>query len=300
MAMETRAGGLGQHVSVPVLLAGLSAIAFGCGDLLGGVAIRRSGRQESSLGLAMVATMVGAVLIGTYVLVRPPEVVRFADVAWPVAAGLFMAVTRPLMYLGMARGPVAVFAPVFGLTMIAVPAVIGPFIGERLAGLEVLGVLSAVVSVVLLSGEGGVPRPGRLLRSPAVGLAVVVGTSIGMGGVFLTQAAPEAGELPALLVLVSGLVVLPVFHRVRIGTFRPDRAVVGFGVVLGVSSGTAMVLSTAAYLRGSAAVVTALIALAPGVSVVIAWRFLGERLYLLQAVGGAFGVAAVVAFALAG
>ncbi len=99
MAMETRAGGLGQHVSVPVLLAGLSAIAFGCGDLLGGVAIRRSGRQESSLGLAMVATMVGAVLIGTYVLVRPPEVVRFADVAWPVAAGLFMAVTRPLMYL---------------------------------------------------------------------------------------------------------------------------------------------------------------------------------------------------------
>ncbi len=285
---------------VPVILAGLSAIAFGCGDLLGGVAIRRSGRPESSLGLAMVATTVGALLVGLLVIARPPEAVRFADVAWPVAAGLLMAVNRPLVYLGMARGPVALFAPVFGLTMVAVPVIIGPFIGQHLDSREVLGVLLVVVAVVLLSGEGGIPRLGSFLRNSAVGLAMVVGTSIGLGGVFLSQAAPEAGELPAFLVLVSGVVVLPIFVRARTGTFRPDRAIVGFGVVMGSSSALAMALSTAAYLRGSAAVVTALIALAPGVSVVISWRFLGERLYLLQAVGGLFGVAAVVAFALAG
>ena len=68
--------------------------------------------------------------------------------------------------------------------------------------------------------------------------------------------------------------------------------------MLGFTSGTAFVLSTAAYLRGSAAVVTALIALCPGVSVGIAWRFLGERVAPLQVLGGAFGVASVVAFAL--
>ena len=285
---------------VPVILAGLSAIMFGFGDLLGGVAIRRSGRQRSPLGLAMVATMVGAVCVGLYLLVRPPETVRPADVVWPLAAGLFMASTRPLLYLGMARGPVAVFAPIFGLTMIVVTTVIGPFIGQDLSGLEVVGVGLALVAVALLSGEGGVPRLGRLLRSGAVGLAVLTGTSVGLAGVFLTQAAPEAGELPAFLVLVSGVVVLPVVVRVGTGTFRPDRAVVGFGMVLGATSATAMALSTAAYLRGSAAVVTALIALSPGVSVVIAWRFLGERLYPAQAVGGVFAVAAVLAFATAG
>ena len=285
---------------VPVILAGLSAIMFGFGDLLGGVAIRRSGRQRSSLGLAMVATMVGAVLVGLFLVFRPPETVRPADVAWPSAAGLLMASTRPLLYLGMARGPVAVFAPIFGLTMIVVPAGIGPFIGQHLTGLEVLGVGLALVAVVLLSGEGGVPQPGQLLRSGAVGLAVLTGTSIGIAGVFLTQAAPEAGELPAFLVMVSGVVVLPVVVRLGTGTFRPDRAVVGYGMVLGATSATALALSTAAYLRGSAAVVTALIALAPGVSVAIAWRFLGERLYPLQAVGGVFGVAAILAFAIAG
>jgi uncharacterized membrane protein YsdA (DUF1294 family) len=34
--------------------------------------------------------------------------------------------------------------------------------------------------------------------------------------------------------------------------------------------------------------------------VLISWRFLGERLYAMQVLGGAFGMVAVTAFALAG
>lgn len=287
-------------MAVPVILAALSAIGFGCGDLLGGVATRRAGRSESSIGLAMVATMVGAFLVGLYLLVRPPELVQTSDVVWSVAAGLLMATTRPLVYLGMARGPVAVFGPVFSLTMIAVPAIASTFVGQSLVAVEVLGLVLAAVAVVLLSGEGSLPHPSRLLRSPVIGMAMIVGGNIGLCGVFLSQAAPEAGELPVFLVLVSGVVVLPVFVRVRTGSFRPDKAIVGFGLVLGLSSATALALSTAAYLRGSAAVVTALIALAPGVSVAIAWRFLGERVLPLQVVGGLLAVAAVTAFAMAG
>jgi len=285
---------------VPVILAGLSAIMFGFGDLYGGVAIRRSGRPGAALGVAMVATTVATVLVGLLVLIRPPEVVQVGDVLWPVAAGLLMVTTRPLLYLGMARGPVAVFAPGYGLTMIVVPALIGPFIGQHLNPVEVVGVVLVVPAVVLLSGEGRVPRPGAFLRSPVIGLAVVVGASIGLAGVLLTQAAPGARDLPAFLVLATGTVVMPWMLRARTGAFRTERVLVGFGSVLGVSSALAFVLSTAAYVRGSAAVVTALIALCPAVSVLLAWKFLGERLYPLQALGGAFGVAAVVCFSLAG
>ncbi|HJP24485.1 MAG TPA: hypothetical protein QGG16_04080, partial [Acidimicrobiales bacterium] len=109
---------------MPVILAGLSALAFGFGDLLGGVAIRRSGRPGAALGVAMMATLVGAVLIGLLLVVRPPEVVRWQDIAWPVGAGVLMVATRPLLYLGMARGPVAVFAPSFGLVTIVVPTIV--------------------------------------------------------------------------------------------------------------------------------------------------------------------------------
>ena len=281
-----------------VLLAAASAVFFGVGDLLGGIAIRRSGRPGAAVSVAMTATAVGAVVVGLVLVVRPPEAVSVADVIWPVMAGLLMAATRPLLYLGMARGPVAVFAPGYGLTMIAVPALVGPFIGQHLTGIEVLGVLLAVMAVVLLSGEGRLPRIGDIVRSRVVGMALAVGCSIGMAGVLLTQADSAAGEVPALLVLLTGLVVLSTFARVRSGSVWPDPIVRRFGLVLGFTSGTAFVLSTAAYLRGSAAVVTALIALCPGVSVGIAWRFLGERVAPLQVLGGVFGVASVVAFAL--
>ena len=289
---------IGQHSSVTVLLAAASAVFFGVGDLLGGIAIRRSGRPGAAVSVAMTATAVGVVVVGLVLVVRPPEAVSVADVIWPVMAGLLMAATRPLLYLGMARGPVAVFAPGYGLTMIAVPALVGPFIGQHLTGIEVLGVLLAVMAVVLLSGEGRLPRIGDIVRSRVVGMALAVGCSIGMAGVLLTPADPAAGEVPALLVLLTGLVVLSTFARVRSGSVWPDPIVRRFGLVLGFTSGTAFVLSTAAYLRGSAAVVTALIALCPGVSVGIAWRFLGERVAPLQVLGGVFGVASVVAFAL--
>ena len=289
---------IGQHSSVTVLLAAASAVFFGVGDLLGGIAIRRSGRPGAAVSVAMTATAVGAVVVGLVLVVRPPEAVSVADVIWPVMAGLLMAATRPLLYLGMARGPVAVFAPGYGLTMIAVPALVGPFIGQHLTGIEVIGVLLAVMAVVLLSGEGRLPRIGDIVRSRVVGMALAVGCSIGMAGVLLTQADSAAGEVPALLVLLTGLVVLSTFARVRSGSVWPDPIVRRFGLVLGFTSGTAFVLSTAAYLRGSAAVVTALIALCPGVSVGIAWRFLGERVAPLQVLGGVFGVASVVAFAL--
>jgi drug/metabolite transporter (DMT)-like permease len=283
---------------VTVLLAAASAVFFGVGDLLGGIAIRRSGRPGAAVSVAMTATAVAAVVVGLVLVVRPPEAVSVADVIWPVMAGLLMAATRPLLYLGMARGPVAVFAPGYGLTMIAVPALVGPFIGQHLTGIEVLGVLLAVIAVVLLSGEGKLPRIGDIVRSRVVGMAMAVGCSIGMAGILLTQADPAAGEVPALLVLLTGLVVLSTFARVRSGSVWPDPIVRRFGLVLGFTSGTAFVLSTAAYLRGSAAVVTALIALCPGVSVGIAWRFLGERVAPLQVLGGVFGVSSVVAFAL--
>ncbi|HCV33961.1 MAG TPA: hypothetical protein DGF10_04775 [Acidimicrobiaceae bacterium] len=288
-----------QHSSVTVLLAGLAAIVFGLGDILGGVAIQRANRLGAPIAIATIATFVGALILGGVVLVRPPETVRLEDVLWPIGAGTMAAITRPLLYLGMARGPVAVFAPGYGLTMIVVPAILGPFIGQGLQTVEVIGLLLAVPAVVFLSGEGKLPKFGEFVRSPVIGLALIVGTSLGMTGIFLTQAAPEAGDLPAFLVLATGAVILPLAACRQSSNLWPERLVRRYGLVLGCFTGTAFLLSTAAYLRGSAAVVTALVALCPGISVLVSWRFLGERLYPLQALGGFFGTIAVVCFSMA-
>ena len=105
-----------------VLLAALSSVAFGSGDLVGGIAIRRSGRPDAAVATASISSVVAAVICGLALLVAPPDRLTGNDVAWAAAAGLIMTVTRPLLYLGMARGPVTVFAPGYGLAAITLPA----------------------------------------------------------------------------------------------------------------------------------------------------------------------------------
>ena len=281
-----------------VLLGGLSAVFFGIGDLLGGIGVRKSGRSGAAVGMSIVATSVGALVIGVYLLFSPPESLARSDIGWSVLAGLSMSATRPLLYLGMARGPIAVFAPTFGLTAITVPALVGPLVGQHPGMWELLGLVAAFPAVVLLSGEGRVPTIGEIFRSPVLGMAVLVGTCIGIAGLFLSFVDDSAGVFPAFMTLAVGFVVLPVVSVLMPGRGVPDRVTTRFGAILGVTSAIAFMLSTLAYQRGSAAVVTALICLCPGVSIVIAWKFLHERLAALQMVGGAFGVLTVVLFAL--
>jgi drug/metabolite transporter (DMT)-like permease len=58
-------------------------------------------------------------------------------------------------------------------------------------------------------------------------------------------------------------------------------------------------LSALTYQRSNAAVGSVLIGLSPGVSILLAWRFLGERVWPLQIAGGLLAGLAVVLFALA-
>ncbi len=82
----------------------------------------------------------------------------------------------------------------------------GPLVGERLATSGLVGVRLAVAAVVLLSSGVGLPRIGEVFRSRVIGLAAVVGTSMGLAGMLITITAGtglaglhfyrEAGSLP--------------------------------------------------------------------------------------------------------
>ncbi len=133
-----------------VLLGGLAAIFFGIGDLVGGVGVRKSGRPGAPVSLAIVATIVGTVHIGLYMLLVPPDSISASDFWWSVLAGLSMSATRPLLYLGMARGPISVFSPSFALVAIVVPTLIGPLVDQNPTMYEVFGLVAAVPAVVLL------------------------------------------------------------------------------------------------------------------------------------------------------
>ncbi len=217
-----------------VLLGGLAAIFFGIGDLLGGVGVRKSGRSGAAVSMAIVATVVGTVVIGLYMLLMPPDAISASDLWWSVLAGLSMSATRPLLYLGMARGPISVFSPSFALVAIIVPTLIGPLVDQNPSMYEILGLIAAVPAVVLLSGEGRVPKVSEVVRSPVLGMAVVVGTCIGLAGLCQSFVDDGAGVFPAFITLLVGSAVLPIVSVVTSGSVKPDRIVLRHGLLLGL------------------------------------------------------------------
>lgn len=272
---------------------------FGLGDIIAGAGGRRDGSDNAPAAIALVATIVGAILSGGYLLLFSDDSFTGNDLWWACAAGVIMSAARPLLYRGMAVGPIIVFAPVMALVALVVPAVLAPIVGQSLALLEVIGIAIALPAVVLVSGDKRLPTMEELKTSPVVGLGIVVGFCIGIGGLFLSLVSEDAGAAPAVVLTTLGIIVIPVVARILGQSVRPNSTTLTFGGIVGCTSVLAFILAALTYQRSNAAIGSALIGLSPGVSILIAWRFLGEKVFRLQVLGGLLGGVAVLLFALA-
>ena len=94
---------------MPVALAALSAALLGAGDFFAGLGGRRDGRGAAAgLTTAWVASISGAIASWLLLIVVRPDQLTAADLWWSLAAGATVSAARPLLYIGMARGPMAV------------------------------------------------------------------------------------------------------------------------------------------------------------------------------------------------
>ena len=151
-----------------ILIGGLAAVMFGIGDLVAGIGGRRDGSPNAPVGIALTASAVGVVLSGCYLLFISDDRFTGDDIYWAAAAAVFMSAGRPLLYRGVAIGPIVVFAPVFALVALVVPALLGLAVGQSLALLEVVGVVVAVPAVVLMSSERRLPSLAELRSSTVI------------------------------------------------------------------------------------------------------------------------------------
>ena len=277
----------------------MASALLGCGDFLAGVGGRRSGHPGSAVAIAWVASLVGGVVAGVYVLIFQPDAFNLDDLLWTLAAILFFSLARPLLYLGMERGPMAIFAPVIGVVGLVVPAVVGPLTGQSLNGLELLGVLLAVPAVMLVVAEGRFPSIDTVRHSPALGLGVVTGALIGATSLCLSQIDPDAGAMPAFLVQAGAVVLIPIAAR-ALRPMAPLRAdVLRFGLLVGFVDAGAIIGSVIAFQRGNVAVVAAIIGFAPAVTITLAWQVFGEKVWRWQWVGAGLATVSILLFAAA-
>ncbi|MDJ0924098.1 MAG: EamA family transporter [Acidimicrobiia bacterium] len=278
-------------------LAIASAISLGVADYLAGVTLRRDGRVQMVLTYTALTIAIAAVVVGAGLLVATPASFTLRDALWGVAAGVSIGLALPLLMVGFARGPIAIVAPVIGLVALAVPAAIGPLLGDQLSALEVVGLLVAFPAAALVAVS---PQPSQsaLPVGSALLLSITAGGLLGLTAILFGRTGIDSGIGPAVAAQASALLFLLAVAAVTGRLARPRRTAVLPAVAVGLLSAVAAICSVLAYQRGPVAIVAAVLGLAPGPTVILAWWLTQERINRLQMVGFSLGVVAVVLFAL--
>jgi uncharacterized membrane protein len=251
-------------------------------------------------------------LLGHGGLGAPASAWGWSAVGWAAASGVCGTVGLVAFYAGFAAAPISVVAPVAALVSAVLPLTVAIVGGERPGASVIAGGLICLVAIVLVSaqpaqhekrqrGEGHdggnrLVASGRLL---ALGYGVAAGVGFGLFFLFLKNAGQSGVLWPVAISRSAGAVVaLGIALATRTRPWRGGRAVVGIALVSGTIDAAAnvcYVLATRVGLFGLAVVITSLY---PGMTVLLAWRVLGERMRWLQRTGlllAAVGVVLVAA-----
>ncbi len=274
-----------------VALALCSSLSWGIADFIGGVQSRRSAV------LRVVLTSQGAGLVVLVVVLAargqaPPALHRLLPAA---AGGLAGVVALAAFYRGLAIGTMSIVAPI-AATGVTVPVLVGIAGGEHPAGVQVAGIVAAVLGVALASRERAHGDGGPRVARTSVALALLA--ALGFGCFFIgVRASARADPLwSACAARVASVLALGLF------ALRSRPALRGQGglrllMLAGTLDVSANVLFAVATRHGLLSVVSVLSSLYPLATVALARIVLGERVRRVQEVGVVAALTGVVLIA---
>ncbi len=264
---------------MPILLALASALVYGVGDYFGG----RAARVQAAVIVAAIGQMISLLLVGAAVLAMGTAVPSAATWGWSAFAGVVGALGIAGLYHAFAHGEVAVVAPTSAVVGAVVPVIAGLIIGERPGALAVVGIVTAVLAVALVSGVIGTRAHGTPPR--IVALAAAVGACFGLLFVALERADSESGLWPLMIARFASvplLVTVAVVAGARV-LRRPESLQIA--VVAGVFDMGANVLYLFAVRGGMLSIVSVVASLYPASTVALAFLVDKERLTRWQVIG---------------
>lgn len=267
------------------LLALSSSLMWGAADFLGGFTSRRIP------ALAVYGLSQG---VGFIVLVLAATVTSSwgADPGfwpWAIASSLLGMVGMLAFYAALSIGPMGIVSPLVALSVL-VPVSFSLIQGEIPGGVQILGIILAVVGILLASGP---ELSGAESAKPLI-LAGIA--ALGFGGMYLTMA---EGSAYSPLMTMTGMRVTTVILFIVIlakvrnlgGAQRSDALPL---IVIGVFDAGANVAYGIATTMGLLATTAVLGSLYPVITAVLAAIFLHERLRAVQYAGVAVAMAGVV------
>jgi len=287
---------------IGVVLALVSAAAYGVSDFLGGIASRR----VAALRVVIVSYPISAVVIALAAVVVGGEL-SWRSMLFGALSGVLMALAMWWFYIALAEGPMSVVSPMTAVIVAGIPITVGILGGERPTAISYGGIALALVAVILVSREppGVADHTVSGARAPRftrrVGwLTVGAGICFGFTFVFTNEIEVGTGLWPLVVARVVASVIV---IAVATGTgqlVRPPQYILGVAVLVAVLDVIGTVTTLYALQAGLLSLASVLISLYPAVTVLLAILVLKERVGRLQLAGMGLALLAIAAIAVNG
>ncbi len=272
------------------VLALVSSLMWGSADFLGGTTSRRL----PALAVYALSQVVG--LVGLLIVVTVWWSWDDDPGYWPYAIGssLLGLVSMVAFYRALALGPMGIISPLVSLGVL-VPVAVGLLGGDRPGGIEIAGIVLALVGILLASG------PELTGAESARPLLLATTAAVAFGGMFVLMA---EGSVYSPLMTMTGMrlttVVLMglVWLRVR-SVGGAGRADIPALVAIGLLDVAANVTYGYATTMGMLTTVSVLGNLYPVVTAVLAAVVLRERLRPIQYAGVVVAIIGVLSISAA-
>lgn len=267
----------------------LSALSWGGGDFCGGLSTRRADPYT----VVFMAEFVGAALLAALALSFREAAPDLTHLVWAGAGGLLGAVGLLVLYQALSTGHMGIVAPLTAVISGGMPVIYGLITDGLPDALHIAGLVVALMAVWLLAG--GV---GETLTRRDLIYTLIAGTSFGFYFVFIDAGTSEGAVFWSLTWarLLGGLLLLAAILVMR-RPVLPPRAVLPINSMAGLLDAGGNLFFALAAVAGRLDVAAILASLYPGVTVLLAWGFLGQRLNRPQALGVAAALAAIVLIA---
>ena len=292
-----------------LILALVSATAYGVSDFVGGIAARK----HPALQVVLWAFPISAVvLLAVSWLIGGSWDSR--ALVYGAASGLTSALAGWWFFTALAEGTMSVVSPITSVLAAAIPVLFGVLMGEQLNAGVLAGIAFAVVAIVLISQESkdhsvhhafeqdpSSKPPERLTKRV---LLFTFGTGIAFACSFILIhqiGATSTGLWPMFASkVVASIVTLMIALRFGHVHLSHDPAILKYAAVVGLLDVVANIAMYYAFRGAFVSIISVLVSLYPLFTIALAIGLLKERTNALQKIGIALALGSIGLIAYAG
>ena len=269
----------------PILLGLISAACWGAGDFSGGLATKRA----NVYSVVIASQFIGMILLIGLAVTFSESTPTLLQTLWGGAAGVAGAIGLIALYRALSLGRMGVAAPVSGVVTAIVPVIGGAFIEGLPKTIQLIGFVVAMIGVWFVSRADDSKINWRDLNLP-----IVAGLGFGFFLIFINRASGNGILLPLVAARAASLGVTVIATLIMRQPMLPKIDHLPLIAIVGVMDAAGNAFYALAAQWGRLDVAAVLSSLYPASTILLAWIILKERLALMQWVGVAATLIAIV------